>query len=52
MNTPIEAVIEDATLNWMGGLGWCVICGPYIALDTLLAERCDNRQVILERLVD
>ena len=44
-----EAVVEEAALAWLAGLGWQVAHGPDIAPDTFGAERADYGQVVLER---
>src|SRR5881409_826853 len=44
-----ESVVEDATLAWLGSLGWRVLYGPEIAPGELAAERADYGQVVLER---
>ena len=49
MTTLTEAVVEEAALNWLAGLGWQVAHGPDIAPDTPGAERTDYDQVVLER---
>ena len=53
MTTINESVVEDATLAWLGDLGWQVAHGPDIAPDTPNAERADYDQVVLgQRLRD
>ncbi len=47
--TLTEAVVEQAALNWLAGLGWQVAHGPDIAPDTPGAERDDFGEVVLER---
>ena len=48
-----ESDIEDATLTWLGDLGWQITHGPDIAPDTLSAERTDYGEVVLaQRLSD
>ena len=50
MSSPFtESVVEDAALEWLGGLGWSVAHGPDIAPEMLSAERTDYNQVILEQ---
>ena len=49
MTTFGESTVEDATLDWLAGLGWSVAHGPDIAPDTLAAERDDYGQVVLEQ---
>ena len=49
MTTITEAEVEQATLDWMSGLGWQVAHGPDIAPGTPNAERTDYGQVALER---
>ena len=48
MTTITEAEVEQATLDWLSGLGWAVAHGPDIAPDTSDAERDDYGQVVLE----
>ncbi len=48
MTTLTEAVVEQAALEWLSGLGWQVLHGPDIAPETPDAERDDYRQVVLE----
>ena len=43
-----EAEVEHATLGWLTGVGWQVVCGPNVAPDTPGAERADYGQVVLE----
>ena len=53
MTTITEAVVEEAALAWLRGLGWRVAHGPDIAPDAPNAERGDYGQVVLEsRLQD
>ena len=33
-----EVDVETAALEWLGGLGWEVVCGPRIAPETSEAE--------------
>ena len=49
MTTITEADVEQATLDWLSGLGWQVAHGPEIAPETPSAERDDYGQVALER---
>ncbi len=49
MTTITEIEVEQATLDWLSGLGWRMAHGPDIAPDTLNAERNDYGQVVLER---
>ena len=49
MITITEAQVEQATLDWLKGLGWQVADGPDIATETRNAERDDYGQVLLER---
>ena len=49
MTTITEADVEQATLDWLSGLGWQVAHGPDIHPDTPKAERSDFGQVVLER---
>ena len=49
MTTINEAIVEDAALAWLAGLGWQTAHGPDIAPDTPNAERSDYDQVVLER---
>ena len=49
MTTLTEAVVEQAALAWLSGLGWQVAHGPDIAPDAPGAERTDYGQVILAR---
>ena len=46
-----ESVVEEATLDWLSGLGYTVLHGPDIAAGEPAAERDDSgyRDVILER---
>ena len=44
-----ESEVEDAALEWLGGLGWKVAHGPKIAPHQAGAERTDYSEVILER---
>ena len=44
-----ESTVEDAALDWLADLGWSVARGPDIAPDTLVAERSDYGQVLLEQ---
>ena len=49
MTTITEAVVEEAALVWLHGLGWQAAHGPDMAPDTPNAERSDYGQVVLER---
>ena len=49
MTTLTEAVVEQAALDWLSGLGWQGVHGPNIAPDTPDAEREDYGQVVLEQ---
>jgi type I restriction enzyme R subunit len=46
-----ESVVEEATLEWLGGLGYAVLHGPEVAAGEPVAERDDSgyHDVILER---
>ena len=44
-----EAVVEQAGLAWLAGIGWRVAHGPDISPDTPGSERADYGQVVLER---
>lgn len=43
-----ESVIEDATLDWLAGLGYVVKHGPEIAPGGMSAERRDFRRAVLD----
>ena len=43
-----ESELEDASLEWLEGLGWRVAHGPNIGPDATGAERTDYSQVVLE----
>ena len=49
MSNLSEADVEQATLDWLAGLGWAVAHGPDIAPGTPHAERGDYGQVVLEQ---
>ena len=49
MTTLTEAVVEQAALGWLAGLGWGVVHGRDIAPGAADAERADYGQVVLER---
>ena len=49
LNTIYESDIEEATLDWLAGLGYTALHGPDIAPDTPDAERSSYKEVILER---
>ena len=42
-----ESVVEDAALEWLGGLGYEVLSGLAIAPGETAAERTDYKQVFL-----
>ncbi|MGH8426891.1 MAG: type I restriction endonuclease subunit R [Gammaproteobacteria bacterium] len=44
-----ESVVEEAALDWLRALGWRILHGPEIAPDTLIAERRDFGEVVLEQ---
>ena len=44
-----ESEVEDAALEWLGGLGWEVAHGPNIAPHAADSERTDYTEVILEQ---
>lgn len=44
-----ESDVEEATLEWLKGLGWKISHGPDIAPDTPDAECTDYSEVVLER---
>jgi hypothetical protein len=49
-NKPVkltESVVEDAALDWLGGLGYEVLSGLAIAPGEPAAERTNYRQVFL-----
>ena len=50
MSSFTESVVEDATLEWLGALGYNVLSGPAIAIGESAAERTDPnyRDVVLE----
>jgi type I restriction enzyme, R subunit len=51
MSKLIESVVEEAALEWLGGLGYEVLFGQVIAPGEPAAERTDYKQVVLfERL--
>ena len=45
----IESEVEEAALEWLGGLDWDIAHGPDIAPDSQDAERTDYRDAILEQ---
>ena len=49
MTTLTESDVEQASLDWLEGLGWQVAYGPDIAPDTPKSERSDYGAVVLER---
>ena len=48
MTAVTESTVEDATLEWLEGLGWKVAHGPDIAPHAAYSERSDYTEVILE----
>jgi type I restriction enzyme R subunit len=46
-----ESIVEEATLDWLGELGWSIAHGPDIAIDGSAPERSDPnyRDAILEQ---
>jgi len=42
-----EVVVEQAALDWLGGLGYETLSGLAIAPDETAAERADYKQVFL-----
>ena len=48
-NTIYESDVEEATLDWLAGLGYTVLHGPDIAPDTPNAERSTYKEVVLTR---
>ncbi len=46
-----ESVVEQAALEWLEALGWCVKHGPEIAPGEQAAERSDYAQVVIEQRV-
>ena len=42
-----ESHVEDATLEWLSGLGYAVLHGPYISPDGPASERISYDQVLL-----
>ena len=51
MTTLTESDVEQATLDWLEGLGWRTAHGPDIGPDGPNAERSDYSQVVLERRI-
>ena len=49
MSIVSEATVEHAALAWLKNLGWRVEYGPDIGPDTVVAERADFVQVVLEQ---
>jgi type I restriction enzyme R subunit len=48
-----ESVVENATLEWLQGLGYTLLPGPTIAPGELLSERADYSETVLaQRLKD
>ena len=50
MSRITESEIEEAALSWIEACGWNLAHGPDIAPDSLVAERSDYGQVVLNRL--
>ena len=51
MNGLYESVVEEATIDWLAGIGWTFAYGPDIAPEALAAERGNYDEVMLkERL--
>ena len=48
MTNLTEAIVEQAALNWLAGVGWQAAHRPDIALDTSGAERDNFGEVVLE----
>jgi type I restriction enzyme R subunit len=48
MTSFTESVVEEATLEWFGALGYSVLAGPSIAPDESEAERETYQDVVLE----
>src|SRR4051812_13081828 len=42
-----ESIVEEATLDWLGGLGYEILSGPAIAPGEPTAERADYKQIVL-----
>ena len=51
MTTLTESDVEQATLDWLEGLGWRTAHGPDIGPDGPNAERSDFGQLVLERRI-
>ena len=47
-----ESVVEEATLEWLDGLGYTVLNGPDIAPDGEAQERESYQQVVLTDRLD
>ena len=47
-STFTESVVEDATLQWFGELGYAVGHGPHMAPGEMFAERTSFGEVVLE----
>ncbi|HJX15100.1 MAG TPA: type I restriction endonuclease, partial [Candidatus Deferrimicrobiaceae bacterium] len=45
----VESDVEEATLSWLGDLGYSILHGPEIAPGELFAERQSYQDVILPR---
>ena len=43
----VESVVEDAALDWLGGLGYEIVSGLAIAPGEPATERADYKQVFL-----
>ena len=44
-----ETTVESVALRWLASLGWTVLQGPDIALDTPAAEHVDYSEVVAEQ---
>lgn len=47
MSKMIEFIVEQAALDWLGGLGYEILSGLAIAPGESAAERTDYKQVFL-----
>src|SRR6266545_2661519 len=47
-----ESVVEDAALQWLGGLDYSVLHGPEIAPGELATERSSYCEVVLRKRLD
>ena len=47
MNGASEATVEEAALDWLGGIGWATANGRDVAPDATAAERVDYAQAFL-----